>query len=99
NPEYGVKLEPIDFAAFARACGGTGFTIEDPTECGAILDEALNTPGPVIIEAVVDSLEPPMPAKIKPNQALKFAESLAKGEPNRMKIAGTVFADRVRELV
>ena len=99
NPEYGVKLEPIDFAAFARACGGTGFTIEDPTKCGAILDEALNTPGPVIIEAVVDSLEPPMPAKIKPNQALKFAESLAKGEPNRMKIAGTVFADRVRELI
>jgi len=99
NPEYGVKLEPIDFAAFARACGGTGFTIEDPTECGAILDEALNTPGPVIIEAVVDSFEPPMPAQIKPNQALKFAESLAKGEPNRMKIAGTVFEDKVRELV
>ncbi|MFN8445904.1 MAG: thiamine pyrophosphate-binding protein [Caldilineaceae bacterium] len=99
NPEYGVTLEPIDFAAFAYACGGTGFTIEDPTQCGAILDQALNTPGPVLIEAVVDPYEPPMPAQIKPNQALKFAESLAKGEPNRMKIAGTVIEDRVRELV
>ena len=24
NPEYGCELQPIDFAAFARACGGTG---------------------------------------------------------------------------
>ena len=30
NPEFGCDLQPIDFAAFARACGGTGFTIEDP---------------------------------------------------------------------
>jgi pyruvate dehydrogenase (quinone) len=25
NPEYGCDLQPIDYAAFARACGGTGF--------------------------------------------------------------------------
>jgi pyruvate dehydrogenase (quinone) len=99
NPEYGVTLEDIDFAAFAQACGGTGFTIEDPAQCGPILDQALNTPGPVIVQAVVDPFEPPMPAKIKPGQALKFAESLARGEPNRMKIAGTVLEDKIRELI
>jgi len=27
NPEYGCELQPIDFAAFARACGATGFTV------------------------------------------------------------------------
>src|SRR5205807_7311667 len=32
NPEYGCELQPIDFAAFARACGGTGFTITEPGE-------------------------------------------------------------------
>ncbi len=42
NPEYGVELEPIDFAAFARACGAKGYTIEDPKTCGAIVEEALN---------------------------------------------------------
>jgi pyruvate dehydrogenase (quinone) len=99
NPEFGVALEEIDFAAVARACGGAGFTIDDPAQCGAILDQALNTPGPVVVQAVVDQNEPPMPAKIKPNQALKFAESLAKGQPNRMQIAGTVFENKVRELV
>ena len=36
NPEYGCDLHPIDFAAFARACGGTGFTITDPAECGRL---------------------------------------------------------------
>ena len=64
HPEYGCDLHPIDFAAFARACGGTGFTIDDPADCGRILDEALAHPGPVIIEAVVDPLTPPMPPKI-----------------------------------
>src|SRR5204863_2146235 len=64
NPDDGVSLQPIDFAAFARACGGTGFTIEDPADCARTLEQALSLPGPVIVEAVVDPLEPPMPAKV-----------------------------------
>ena len=99
NPEYGCELQPIDFAAFARACGGTGVTIEKPSECGAILDHALATPGPVIVEAVVDPFAPPMPAKITVEQATNFAKSLARGEPNRTQIAWTVLADKVRELI
>jgi len=99
NPEYGCELNPINFAQFAQACGGTGFTIEDPADCGRILDKALNTPGPVVVEAVVDPFEPPMPPKISGSQALHFAESLAKGTPNRKKIALTIVSDKVRELV
>src|SRR5581483_6029279 len=30
NPEYGVDLQPADFAAWARAAGAEGFTLEDP---------------------------------------------------------------------
>ena len=99
NPEYGCELHPIDFAAFARACGGTGFTIEDPADCGRMIDEALRTEGPVLVEAVVDPFEPPMPAKVTLEQAAKFAKSLARGEPDRSKIAWTVLADKVRELI
>src|SRR5256714_13027884 len=40
NPEYGCELQPIDFALFAKACGGTGLRIEDPKECGDMLDAA-----------------------------------------------------------
>jgi pyruvate dehydrogenase (quinone) len=99
NPEYGVDLHPIDFAAFALACGGSGFTVEDPVECGRTMEEFLNVPGPAILQAVVDPYEPPLPAKVNARQALHFAESLARGEPNSKKIALTVLSDKVRELI
>jgi pyruvate dehydrogenase (quinone)/pyruvate oxidase len=99
NPEYGVQLHPIDFAEFAHACGGVGFTVDDPKECGDTIDAFLNAPGPAVLQAIVDPLEPPMPGKVKAEQALHFAESLARGEPNRKKIALTVASDKVREMV
>jgi pyruvate dehydrogenase (quinone)/pyruvate oxidase len=99
NPEYGCELQPIDFALFAKACGGTGFRIENQSECGKILEEAFKVEGPVIIEALVDPLEPPLPPKITVDQALGFAEALARGEPHAGKIALTVLSDKVRELV
>jgi pyruvate dehydrogenase (quinone) len=99
NPEYECDLQPIDFAGVARAFGAAAFTINTPDECGRIIDQALATPGPVLVEAVVDENEPPMPAKIKPQQALHFAESMARGTKDWQKIATTIAKDRVRELV
>ena len=99
NPEFGVQLYPINFAEFAHACGGVGFTLEDPAECGAAMDQFLSAPGPAILQAVVDQLEPPLPAKVTAEQALHFAESLARGEPNRGKIALTAVSEKVRELI
>jgi pyruvate dehydrogenase (quinone)/pyruvate oxidase len=99
NPEFGVELEPIDHVKLAEACGATGFSVQDSADCGRVLDQALATPGPVVIEAVVDPLEPPMPASITREQATHFAESLLRGEPNRAKIALTALSNKVRELV
>ena len=70
-----------------------------PAAGGAQLEEALATPGPVVIEAVVDPFEPPMPPKITRDQVTKFARALARGEPNRHKIALTAISDKFRELV
>lgn len=99
NPEYGVELEPIDFAMFAKACGAQGYTCKDPKSAGDMVEQWLNTPGPAVLEAVVDPFEPPMPGKIKPEQAIHFAESLAKGTRDASDIAKTVFKDRIREMV
>ena len=99
NPEYGCELHPIDFALFAEACGATGVTVENPGECGDVLDAALAAPGPVVVQAVVDPLEPPMPAKVTAKQMAQFAQSLLRGEPNRQRIALGVLGDRVRELI
>lgn len=98
NPEFGCELQPIDFAALARAFGVTGLRVDDPAQCGAVIDEALRTPGPVVVEAVVDPFEPPMPPKIEPKQAMHLAESLAKGEPNRKEIALTLIANKIKEM-
>jgi pyruvate dehydrogenase (quinone) len=99
NPEYVCELQPIDFAAVARGFGVHGFTIEDPENCADVLRQALGTPGPVVIQAIVDPNEPPMPPKIELGQAAHFAEALARGTPNAGKIALTVLSDKVREIV
>ena len=99
NPEYGVELQPIDFAAYAKACGAGGFTIEKPKEAASVLKEALEYPGPAVVQAVVDPNEPPFPGKISTKQALHFAEALARGERKRWDIIKTVVEDKVREVI
>jgi pyruvate dehydrogenase (quinone)/pyruvate oxidase len=99
NPEYGVDLQPIDFAAFANTCGAAGFTAEDPASCGDMVEEFLSSPGPAILQAVVDPLEPPLPPKAKLEQGLKLAESLARGEPDRLEIAKNILGTKIRELI
>ena len=99
NPEFGVELQPIDFAAFARACGAAGYTIEDPDEAEAVLREALAHPGPAVIEAVVDATEPPLPGHVTTAQAWNFAKALARGQEDRWDILKTVAANAVREVI
>ena len=98
NPEYGVSLQPIDHVKVAESVGAKGIRIEDPKRCHEQLAQALAMEGPVVIECVVDPYEPPMPAKIKPKQAKNLAESLARGEAHRGKIATTIFRDEMSEL-
>jgi pyruvate dehydrogenase (quinone)/pyruvate oxidase len=99
NPEFGCDLQPIDFAAFARACGGTGLTVDDPAKCGSVMEEALSTEGPVVVEAVVDPYEPPMPPQATLKQAFEFGKALVRGEPARSKIISTIFEDKVKEMI
>jgi pyruvate dehydrogenase (quinone)/pyruvate oxidase len=99
NPEYEVELQPINFCMIAEACGGTAFRIENPHECGNIIEQALNTPGPVLVEAVVDPYEPPMPPKVTLADAKNFAKALIRGEPNRGEIIKTIMKDKIREII
>jgi pyruvate dehydrogenase (quinone)/pyruvate oxidase len=97
NPEYGCELHPIDFVKVAEACGGMGFRCEKPTEVRAALEAALAANRPALVEAVVDPFEPPMPARVTLKDAMNMAKSLARGEPNRGRIALTLFRDKVRD--
>jgi len=53
---------------------------------------------PCVVEVVVDPFEPPMPPKVTVQQAMHFAEALAKGQPEGKRIALTLFRDKVAEL-
>jgi len=98
NPEYGVSLEPIDFVKFAEACGAIGFRCERPEEARSALEAMMLAEGPALVEATVDPFEPPMPARVTAKQALHMAEALARGEPNRGRIALTLFRDKINDL-
>ena len=52
-----------------------------------------------MVQAVVDPNEPPMPGKISTEQALKFAEALARGQRNAIGIIKKVLEDKVREVI
>jgi pyruvate dehydrogenase (quinone) len=99
NPEFGVELQPIDFAKVAEACGARGFTIERPEQAEQVLRDALAHRGPSIVQAVVDPNEPPMPGKITTEQAIKFVKSLARGQRDAMKIIKTLAEDKIREVI
>ncbi len=99
NPEYGCELEPIEFTDVAKACGINTVQIDDPARCGDQLRDALATPGPCLIEAVVDPYEPPFPPSVDLKQAINMGKALAKGTPHAMKTALTIGSDTVRELV
>jgi pyruvate dehydrogenase (quinone)/pyruvate decarboxylase len=63
---FGCELGPIDFVAFAKACGAEGFRCATPDEVRPAIAAALRSPGPAIIEAIVDPEEQPMqPEKLK----------------------------------
>jgi pyruvate dehydrogenase (quinone) len=66
NPEYGCTLAPIDFVAFAKACGADGFRCERPEEVRSAIQAALNSPSAAIVEALVDADEKPAkPGELK----------------------------------
>jgi len=99
HPQYGVQLHPIDFAAFARACGAHGYSVEDPQCLSVVLQEAFQQAGPAVIEAVVDANEPPLPGKITTEQAWQFAKALGRGQKDRWELIKTLVEDKVREVI
>jgi pyruvate dehydrogenase (quinone)/pyruvate decarboxylase len=66
NTEFGCDLSPIDFVAFARACGADGFRCSKPGEVARAVADTLRSPRAALLEAVVDANEPPVkPGELK----------------------------------
>ena len=97
NPEFGVEFSPIDYAKFAEACGGKGYTVTEPKDVKSVLHEAMAEKRPTIIEVYVDPFDPPMPPKVELDFVKKMAESFAKGQPYAKRIGLTLYRNQIHE--
>jgi pyruvate dehydrogenase (quinone) len=59
NPVFGCDLPPIDFVAFAKACGADAYRCERPDDVRAAIRAAFASSKPALVEAVVDADEKP----------------------------------------
>jgi pyruvate dehydrogenase (quinone) len=66
NPEFGCDLSPIDFVAYAKACGAEGFRCAQPAQVRPVIAAFLSSPRPAVLEVEVDADEKPaMPQELK----------------------------------
>ena len=64
--DHCVRLAPIDFAAYAQACGIEARSIQEPADLDPAFQWAMESPGPVLLSVTIDPEEvfPPLQAKI-----------------------------------
>ncbi|GAB3975819.1 thiamine pyrophosphate-dependent enzyme [Plantactinospora veratri] len=99
-PEYAVRhREPAaDFSAWARSCGGYGIKVTEPGQVSEAVRTALAHPGPALVDCTVNPNEPPMPGRIRYEQAKEFTEAFLRGQPHRIATLATVARDKIRQL-
>ncbi len=77
----GVNLDTNpDFVKVAEAFGATGLRATKPEEVRPVIEQAINTPGPVFIDFTVDRVEnvfPMVPAGVPINQMIGIIEGMA----------------------
>ena len=77
NPEATSLVNP-DFAMYAKACGGDGVRVEHAADIVPAVEQALASPVPFIIDAIVSPGELTMPPHIQIEQAWGFGKSKVK---------------------
>jgi len=71
-PDWGTEVANPDYAKFAEACGGIGFTISHPEEIAPALEAALASGRPAVLDVAVDPNALIVPPKIGFGQAANF---------------------------
>lgn len=61
DPDYGITLQPVDFAKIAEACGAEGYTCTKPEEVEPTLRRAFASSSPAVIQVTVDAEMAPSP--------------------------------------
>lgn len=75
---FGIRFENPDFAKLAEVIGITGIRLEEPGDVRDSVTRLLSTPGPALLDAVVDPHALSLPPHITFGEAEGFSLSLAK---------------------
>ena len=77
-PDFGTDHARVDYAAIAKAAGIHAVRIENPKEVRAGLEDALNHPGPALVDLVTDPNALSIPPHITGTQMAGFALAATK---------------------
>ncbi|MGV1009649.1 MAG: thiamine pyrophosphate-requiring protein [Dermatophilaceae bacterium] len=79
-------LPDLDYAAFARSLGLHGILVERPGDVGPGWTEALGQQRPCVIVVRTDPAVPPIPPHATWDQIVKAAESVVRGDSDRIDV-------------
>jgi pyruvate dehydrogenase (quinone) len=89
----------VDYAAWAQMIGLVGITVSRANEIEEAWRAALSADRPVIISAITDPNEPPLPPHITFEQAKKFAKSVLADPQGGMPGAVEAVREKVKEFL
>lgn len=78
NPEYQTDLLNPDYAAYARICGGEGYTVKEPEELESAIRSALGSTKPCIINVFVNPEELTWPPEVAFKEAINYSKAKIK---------------------
>jgi pyruvate dehydrogenase (quinone) len=89
----------VPFEQWAEMIGLRGIKVETPEQIDAAWEQAFTSDRPVIINAITDPEEPPLPPHITVEQAKSMTESVLKGDPAGLRDMVTAMREKVEEFV
>jgi pyruvate dehydrogenase (quinone) len=78
---YPMDVPPFDYMGYAQSLGLEGVTMKTPDDIVPGWEAALAARRPVVVDAHTDPEVPPLPLHITVKQAMSYAKSIAKGDP------------------
>ncbi|MBV8302127.1 MAG: thiamine pyrophosphate-requiring protein [Candidatus Dormibacteraeota bacterium] len=89
----------VPFEQWAEMIGLRGIKVDSPEQVDSAWEQAFSADRPVIINAITDPEEPPLPPHVTVEQAKSMSESVLKGDPAGLRDMVTAMREKVQEFV
>jgi pyruvate dehydrogenase (quinone) len=97
--EASQDIPDVPFDRYAELIGLRGIRVDAPQQIESAWRDALAADRPVVINAYTDPNEPPLPPHITLKEAKMFAESVLKGDPERVPAVVNAVREKVDEFL